>query len=79
MVFLFDNLTSTGPLHTYGSVIKLSKMEVILQGLKMEELFTYKLNVKGAMSKYDNMMVIEGVGVRQPSKMYDVKRVKKKT
>ena len=39
-------------------------------------------NVMGGMSKYDNMMVIEGgmpkydgwwgVGVSQPSKMYDV-------
>ena len=40
----------------------------------------FKLNVQGGMTKYDNMMVIEGergmpnmmVDDKQPSKMFDV-------
>ena len=71
----------------YGWLIKLNKKEVISMGLKMKALLIFMRNVKGGMSKYDNMMVIEGggvyqnmtvddkrggVGVRQPSKMYDV-------
>ena len=69
----------------YGWLIKLNKIEVISTGLKMKALLIFMWNVKGGMSKYDNMMVIEGggakiwrlmtiggVGVRQPSMTYDV-------
>ena len=51
--------------YIYGPVIKLNKIEVILLGFKMKALFIFKLIVKGCLSKYDNMMVIEGEGVCQ--------------
>ena len=34
-----------------------------LTGLKMKALLIFMWNVKGGMSKYDNMMVIEGGGM----------------
>ena len=69
--------------YRYGSLIKLNKIKVILLGLKMKALLIFMWNgyVKiwqydgnrgGGYAKIWRLMTIGGVGVRQPSKMYDV-------
>ena len=49
--------------YRYMLLIKLNKIEVISLGLKMKVLLIFMWNVMEGMSKYDNMMVIEGGGM----------------